>query len=298
MASQQLNALVERFRTMKNPPRNHEQWRIAWDELTRSIPAPPGTRYTEVREDGVTGGWIAGPESGEDAIILHFHGGAFALGASWNHLAMLGVLARRCAGRVFSVDYRLAPEHPYPAAHEDALAAYKWLLAGGVAASRVVMMGDSCGAALVLATVHEAMRAALPLPAAVVCLSPWVDLQQTGESMTRNASRDVFLRASTLERFAVMYAGDADRSSPRLSPLHGEFAGMPPIFIQVGGSEVLLSDGLRLADVAGRAQVPVTLEVWPDVLHEWHCWGDEVPEAAAALARVGAFVESRIPRAR
>lgn len=297
MASQQLQAIIHALRSNPEPPRTTEEWRSAWDAMTMPLPVPPDTTCTPVAAETSKCVWITTPDSSTSRVMLYFHGGAFCIGSPRNHLAMLAILAQRFGGRVLAVDYRLAPDHCFPAAHEDGRAAYRWLLDSGVDAKQVVIAGDSCGATLALATLLHARAAGLPMPAAAICLSPWIDMEQTGATMRTNAANDVFLRKEVLDYCSGLYLPGTDRRDPLVSPLHADLSGLPPLLVQIGGSEVLLSDALRLAEMAAGARVPMTLEICPDVHHDWHIWATEVPESLAALQRIALFVAAHTPAA-
>lgn len=228
-----------------------------------------------------------------DTVVLYFHGGAYALGTAQTMAALAAHVGRRAGARVVSVDYRLAPEHPFPAAPQDALAAYRGLLATGVAAERVVLVGESAGAGLVVATLASLRAAGLPQPAAAVLLSPWVDLTLSGESVTTKAAADPALGATTIRRRIADYVDPAAVADPRVSPLFADLTGLPPLLIQVGSNEILLDDATRLAARAAAADVAVTLEVTPDVPHVFQAFAGLLDEADAALDRIGAFVRSR-----
>jgi acetyl esterase/lipase len=188
------------------------------------------------------------------------------------------------------VDYRLAPEHPFPAALEDCLAAYRWLLGTGISPLDIVIAGDSAGGNLTLTTLLSLRDAGDPLPAAAVCIAPMTDLEGTGESF--RTKDDPALTAEFALKVARHYAGDHDLRLPLLSPYHGDLRGLPPLLIQVGGDEILLSDATRLADDARAAGVEVHLAVWPKMWHVWHVFAPSLPEARRAIDDIGAFIRS------
>jgi acetyl esterase/lipase len=210
------------------------------------------------------------------------------------HRAFLAQLARATGTRVLAVDYRLAPEHPYPAALEDAVAAYRWALDAGYAPSQVVVAGDSAGGGLALATVVALRDAGAPLPAGAVCLSPWLDLALTGASMRSNARVDPILSYEILDGYARLYASAHDRTSPLISPLYADLRGLPPLLIQVGTEEVLLDDAVRCADRAQAAGVAVTLEVVDGMFHVFQMVG-ALPETQAAMREIAVFVKALRP---
>jgi acetyl esterase/lipase len=193
--------------------------------------------------------------------------GAYALGSIETHREFVSRLARASGMRALLIDYRLAPEHPFPAALEDAVAAYHWLIAQGFEASRVLIAGDSAGGGLALAALLALKDAGEGLPAGAVCISPWTDLSSTAESIRTKARVDVVLNPDTLEIYAWRYAGEHDLRSPLISPLYADLSGLPPLLIQVGSDEILLDDATRLAARAREVGVEVTLRVWPEMFH-------------------------------
>jgi monoterpene epsilon-lactone hydrolase len=196
--------------------------------------------------------------------------------------------------RVLGLNYRLAPEHPFPAAVDDVAAAYRWLLDSGIAPARIAIAGDSAGGGLALATTIATRDAGLPLPGAVVSLSPWVDLALTGASMDAKAGDDPIVSREMLLRWAKLYLGDHDARTPLASPLYASLHALPPLLIQVGASEVLLDDATRLAERASTGGVDTTLEVWPEMIHVWQAFAAILPEGRQAIARIGEFVRMHL----
>jgi acetyl esterase/lipase len=191
-----------------------------------------------------------------------------------------------------ALDYRLAPEHPFPAAVEDAVAGYRYLLSRGFAAARIAIAGDSAGGGLTIALLVSLRDAGLPLPACAWCVSPWVDLEGGGASMTAKASVDPMVQPAYLIELAAAYLGGADPRTPLAAPLHADLRQLPPMLIQVGSAETLLDDAVRLAGAAGAADVRVRLEVWPDMIHVWHLFYQQVTAGHRALAEAGTFIRS------
>jgi acetyl esterase/lipase len=207
---------------------------------------------------------------------------------------MISRLSRTAAARALAIDYRLAPEHPFPAAVEDATAAYRWLLSGGVDPAGVVIAGDSAGGGLTVATLVALRDAGDPLPAAAVCLSPWVDMEGLGESMTAKADVDPMIQRGEILEMAQAYLGEADPRTPLAAPLYADLTGLSPMLIQVGTAEVLLDDSIRLAERARAAGVDVTLEPWDDMFHVWQAFALLLPEGQQAIDRIGEFVRERL----
>lgn len=226
--------------------------------------------------------------------ILHFHGGAYALGSAAESAGLASELARRSGACAVSVDYALAPEHPYPAAVNDAIAAYEALLDEGIPADEIVFAGESSGGGLALAAILTIIATGLPRPAAVYVASPWADLTTTGASMTTKADADPSVTAKGLRRRAAEYVTGHDTTDGRISPVFADLAGFPPMLIQVGGNEVLLDDATRLAARAAADGVPVTLEVTPDVPHVFVGLAGMLDEADDALTRAGDFIRTNL----
>lgn len=256
--------------------------------------APDGVAWEEVDAGGVVAEWIVAPEASNDRVLLYLHGGGYTMGSRATHRVLVSRLSEQARARVLSVDYRLAPEHSYPAAVDDAVAAYRWLLAQGVAADRIAIAGDSAGGGLTLATLLALRDAGDPLPAAAVAISPWADLEGTGDSVQTRAHLDKMVSADALKDNADLYAAGTDLRAPGVSPLYGDYTGLPPLLIQVGDAEILLDDSVRVADRAKAAGVDVTLEVWPEMPHVWHAFAGMLPEADQAVARIGEWVRQQI----
>ncbi|GJH07422.1 alpha/beta hydrolase [Caballeronia novacaledonica] len=249
-------------------------------------------------EDAPRGEWLT-PPTNPRATILYLHGGGYYFCSPSSHRAITFGLATRSNASVFSLDYRLAPEHRFPAALDDSVAAYRRLLGDGVPAQSIAIAGDSAGGGLALATLLALRDAGDPLPAAAVLFSPWTDLTCSGESMRTNDGRDPMYHASVFPRVAAQYLGSADARNPYASPVFGEFEGLPPLLIQVGDTELLLDDSTRIATKARAAGVRVELEIWRNVPHIFQIWAPFMPEARDALARAAAFIGGAIsaPRA-
>jgi acetyl esterase/lipase len=228
-----------------------------------------------------------------DDVILYFHGGVYAIGTAAATAGLASDIARRAGARAISVDYRLAPENPYPAAIEDAVAAYRGLLDSGVPASRVALVGESAGAGLAMATLVTLKTAGLPQPSSAALLSPWVDLTLSGTSMTGKATADPALTVEGLRRRASDYVAAGDTADPLVSPVLADLTGVAPLLIQVGSHEILLDDATRLAARAAAADVAVTLEVTPGVPHVFQAFAAMLDEGDVALTRVGTFLRSR-----
>lgn len=296
MASEALSMIVQMLRAQRplELP-SVEQMRAGLEAMAQMAPLPADVRLQAVDAGGVPGEWVEVAESERDRTVLYLHGGGYVIGSTRSHRDLVQRIARAARARVLSIDYRLAPEHPHPAAVEDALAAYRWLLASGVAASRVAIAGDSAGGGLTAATLVALRDAGDPLPAAAVLLSPWVDLEGLGESMRSKAEVDPMVQREALLRMAELYLGGQDPRTPLAAPLHADLHGLPPLLIQVGTAETLLDDSLRFAEKARAQGVEVILEPWEDMIHVWQAFAALLPEGQQAIERIGAFLRERIP---
>jgi epsilon-lactone hydrolase len=267
-------------------------WRRSTELAARFVPMPPKAfAVTSVDTGGVKAEVVSWEGSERD--ILYLHGGGYVLGSPLLFRDLTWRLAKSARARVWCIDYRLAPEHPYPAALEDAVTVYRWLLAGGAAARRIVIMGDSAGGGLALATLLKLRDEGIALPAAAAALSPWTDLALTGASQRKNLDGDPIFQSEEFAIFAGCYLAGADPRTPYASPLFGDLAGLPPILIQVGSDEVLLDDSVRIAEKLRRAGTQAELEVWPRMPHSWHLYARIVPEGRYAIRRIAAFVRAK-----
>lgn len=275
------------------PTLAHFRGRVATFE--RWVPRPPTGTQTLGRElGGVPAVQIAVPHSLPDRHILFLHGGGYVTGSPELYRHVTWRFAAAARARLSAIDYRLAPEHPFPAALDDALAAWRALLAEGADPQRTAFLGDSAGGGLALALCLRLRDEKLPLPAAIVALSPWTDLALSGESMRGNAGADPMESAAIASDFAARYLNGADPCQPYISPLYGDPHGLPPTLIQVGSDEVLRDDSMRMAARMREAGVPVDLEIWPRMPHVWHVFAAVMPEARRAIARIGIFVEDHV----
>ena len=246
--------------------------------------------------NGVPAEWVVPLGMQPARVILFLHGGSFNSGSIVSHRTLAGNVALAAKARALLIDYRLAPEHPFPAAVEDAAATFEWLLAQGSAPSQIVVAGDSAGGTLTLAALMFLRDHNRPLPAAAVCLSPAPDLTFSGESWVFNAKKDLMIDARKERKAVEIYLRGADPRAPLASPYFGDLRRLPPLLIQVGSHEVLLSDSTRIAEKAKEAGVDVTLEVWPGMQHEWQFAAKILPEGKRAISNIGAFVETVFSR--
>ena len=257
----------------------------------RWLPNPPaGTKFLAVDAGGVPGEFVATAASRLDRHVLFLHGGGYVTGSSALYRHFTWRIATAARARVLAINYRLAPEHPFPAALDDALAAFRWLLAGVADPQRTAVMGDSAGGGLALALLLRLRDHGLELPAAAVVLSPWTDLALTGASLSLHAKSDPMMDAGYARLFADCYLAGADPRNPYASPLYGDPVGMPPTLIQVGSDEILRDDAVRMAEILHAAGCRARIEVWPRMPHAWHLFAPVLPEAREAIARIGDFV--------
>src|SRR5262245_4840984 len=263
--------------------------------LGRLVPGPPrGTETVRLDAGGVMAERVATQVSRADRHILYLHGGSFITGWPALYRDLTWRLATMCRARVLCIDYRLAPEHPFPAALDDAVAAYRWLLAQGAEARHIAMMGDSAGGGLVFAALLRLRDEGTALPAAAVAVSPWTDLALTGESFRLNAKIDPLIPVELAPRVVGLVLAGADPRHPYASPLYGDLSGLPPTLIQVGGDDVLRDDAVRMADKMRAAGCHVELDVWPGLWHVWHALVRVMPEARAAVARIAGFMQDKL----
>ena len=255
--------------------------------------SPAGTQTTEIVANGVNAVHVAVRQARSDRYVLYFHGGAYAVGTAalfrdftWR----IGAAAGAC---VLYFDYRLAPEHPFPAALEDAVAVYRWL-AGRLDPGQIAFMGDSAGGGLALATLHKLRDEGIALPGAVVAVSPWTDLALTGPSLRSNAAADPMLNVAHLPALADSYLAGADPRHRYASPLYGDASGLPPTLIHVGSDEILRDDSIRMAEKLRVAGCDVEIEVWPRMPHAWHHYARILPEGRRAIERIGAFLRDKL----
>lgn len=241
---------------------------------------------------GVRAEWTSTPNAAANRAILYVHGGGYVIGSLDSHRHAVAEMGRAAAARVLALDYRLAPEHPFPAPVEDTLAGYRYLLAQGFAPSHIALAGDSAGGGLVVAAMLAIRDAGLPQPACGWCISPWIDMEATGGSITSKSAEDPTVQKAGLEFMAKAYLGGADPKHPHASPLHADFKGLAPLLIQVGAAETLLDDATRLASLAGAAHVAVTLEIWPEMIHVWHVMHPVLAAGRKAIANGGAFLRA------
>lgn len=293
MASPALATVLDMLRTGGLLDGTLEEMRARWDGQAAGMPPLDGVTDEPVDAGGVRAVWFR-PAEAADGAVVYFHGGGYVMGSIATHRLLLAGLARATGLAVLAVDYRLAPEHRHPAAVEDAVRAYRWVLARGRDPRTVVLAGDSAGGGLTVAALVALRDAGDPLPAGGVCISPWTDLTLSSETMRSKAEVDPLVTRRILEMGAEAYLAGAPATTPTASPLFADLRGLPPLLVQVGSEEMLLDDARGLAERARASGVEATLEVWDAMFHVWHAFAMLLPEGQAAIERIGAWVGARI----
>ena len=293
--SPQLDRVISLIRARATAPRKSlEEDRVSYETMLSALTVDEDISTERIGAGGVPAEWIAAPGADPAVVMLYLHGGGYVLGSMRTHRVMLAHLARACQGNVLGLEYRLAPENPFPAPVDDTLAAYRWLLVQGYDHRKVVLAGDSAGGGLVVAAMVAMRYAGEPMPAAGVCLSPWVDMEATGQSFVTNAAADPSVAKDRILRMAGLYLAGKSPQAPLASPLHADLRGLPPLLVQVGSIETLLDDARALTERAQAAGVLVELEVWEDMPHVWQHFAPILPEAQHAIARIGEFVRKYV----
>jgi acetyl esterase/lipase len=288
-----LEAIVAGFRAMQSrwdERTTTEAMRADFEAWCARFPDDREACITRVSAGGVPADQIAPPGPAPARVVLYLHGGGYSLGSARSHRSLAKRIARDARARVLLPDYRLAPEHVFPAAVEDAVAAYRWLLDAGVAAERIAVAGDSAGAGLALALLVSLRDGDAPLPACAVLVSPFADLECRGASYATLAEHDPIVSRELGLAMGRAYAGDRDPSDPLASPVHAALDGLPPLLVQVGDREVVLDDARAIARRAREAGVPAQLDLWPDVVHAWPLYASDLEAGRRAIAELAAFV--------
>jgi acetyl esterase/lipase len=285
---------IRRLLVSKPRPTTLAERRERLDEIGSAYGVAPDIAFNAARIGGVESEWSAAPGSDGTRVLIFFHGGGYCSGSIRSHRSMASEAGRAAGIRALAVGYRLAPEHPYPAALQDAMAVYDALLADGVPARHVAVGGDSAGGNLTLALMLSLRDAGKPLPACGCLVSPWTDLAMTGATLASKASVDPIISKPYLQELADAYLAGTEPKLPLVSPLNADLTGLPPLLVQVGSAETLLDDAIRIAARAAADDVRVTLEVWPHMIHAWHLWAARLASGRAALASAGAFMRAAL----
>ena len=279
----------------KPRPVGWAQRRARLDEVGAYWPVADDVELNPVDLDGVPGEWSMVPGTDPSRVLVFFHGGGYCSGSVRSHRRMATEAGRAAGVRTLAVGYRLAPEHPFPAARDDALTAWHWLRKQGIDAAHIAVGGDSAGANLSVALINQLRADSEELPACAWLVSPWTDLTMSGSTMTTKDAVDPLMHKGYLEELANAYVpAGMESNDPRISVLYAELHGLPPALIQVGSDETLLDDASRFATAAGAADVPVTLEIWPHMIHAWHLWNAHLDAGRRALASAAAFIRRHL----
>jgi len=281
---------IRKLLTEKPRPVGWAERRQRINEIGSTWPVADDVQLEEVDLGGVKGEWSIVPGSDPSRVLMFFHGGGYCSGSIVSHRRMVTEAGRAARVRTLAVDYRLAPEHPYPSAHQDAMTAWRFLRRQGIEARHIAVGGDSAGGNLTITLINRLRGAGEEQPACAWLASPWTDLTMSAASLADKDGTDPLIHKAYLEELAQAYAGAVDRSDPLISPLFADLHGFPPTLVQVGSAETLLDDAVRLARAAGEADVGVTLEVWPHMIHAWPMWNARLEPGRRALLRAGSFI--------
>ncbi len=295
MSRQQLDKLLQIFE--RQPPlgsQSLEEERRTLDEGGARFAVPADVVLAPVEAGGVAAEWLTAPGARSDRAVLYLHGGGYVIGSIKSHRYLMQNISRHSGARTLGIDYRLAPEHPFPAALEDACAAYQWLLDTGFAADRIAIAGDSAGGGLTLATLIRLRDAGIPLPAAGVLISPWADLTGQADAVRSRAATDPMVKPDGLFSLARHYVQETEATNPLVSPVFADLTGLPPLLIHVGGREILYDDAITIAANASRAKVPVALVDEPELFHVWHAFAPMLDEGQRAVEQIGGWLQARL----
>lgn len=268
--------------------------RVGLEAVARVMPLPGGVDQSAAGLPGLRAAWLTPRAAGLDGVVLYLHGGAYTIGSMNTHRVLASWLVRHSGLRVLLPEYRRAPEHPFPAAIQDALRAYRWLLEQGRSPARITLAGDSAGGGLCAALMIALRDQGLPLPAAAALLSPWTDLAGTGESLHSRSAIDPLFSHLNIIRAGKFYTNGNDPCDPLISPLYGNLTGLPPVLIHVGDHEVLLDDSTRLAERIRAAGGKVELVIWPEMWHVFQALGNWAPESQLSLQQIGQFLRRAV----
>ena len=300
MASPESEVLADLYRDWgrrmaADPEMPIDQFRDMFEEWATVTAEPADVAYEETAIGGIPALWARPASHRQDVLLICFHGGGYVTGSRVSHRKLFGHIAVAAKASALIVEYRRAPENPYPAAIEDALTAYRWALGSGVKAKNIAFVGDSAGGGLAVALALAARRDGLPVPGAIFVMSPWLDLEAKGRSYDANAGVDLIVSRPVIQNIVPMFLGAANSvEDPIANPIPADPAGLPPVLIQVGGNESFLDDSRHFAAFAKQAGVEVELDVVPEMQHVFHFLGGVAPEADAAIARAGAWLEAKL----
>jgi epsilon-lactone hydrolase len=289
---------IEAIRALLSSKPRPVEWperRKRLDEVGSVWPVADDVKITSVDVDGVPGEWSIVPGSDPSHVVMFFHGGGYCSGSIVSHRRLVTEAGRAAGARTLAIAYRLAPEHPFPAAYDDVLTAWRFLRDRNIPAAHIAIGGDSAGAGLALALIGRLHDAHEELPGCAWLISPWTDLTMSGTTLSSKEAVDPLIHKQYLIELADAYLpAGMDRKDPRVSPLYADLNGFPPVLIQVGSAETLLDNATRFAAVAGAADVRVTLEIWPQMIHAWPLWNARLEPGRRALASAGAFIRQHL----
>ena len=292
MAESEIDA-IRTLLTSKPRPVGWTERRRRLDEVGSIWPVADDIKLEGVEFDGLPAEWSMAPGSEASRVLLFFHGGGYCSGSIQSHRRLVSEAGRAAGVRTLAVGFRLAPEHPFPAAFDDALAAWRYLEGRGIAAGHIAIGGDSAGAGLTVALINRLRVEGAGQPGCAWLISPWTDLTLSGETLASKDAVDPLIHKAYLKELADAYLpANLDRRDPRVSPLFAELTGLPPVLVQVGSAETLLADATRFAAAAGAADVPVTLQIWPHMIHAFPMWNARLAPGREALASAGAFMRA------
>jgi len=270
------------------------EMRKRWHRFAGMLRSVRGVERTEANINGLHAEWLAPGDAADGKLLLYLHGGAYIMGGCRTHRQLVGHIAKIAGVKALLPEYRLAPEHRFPAAIDDATAIYRSLLEQGYAAENIVVAGDSAGGGLTMATLLSLRHSGDPLPAGACLLSPWLDLSGSGESMTTHAQKDPWFRPADLPDVTRHYCDESQLTDPLVSPVYANLAGMPPLYIQVGADEILLSDSTRITEKIIAAGGSADLEIWPEMWHVFQMFLRFMPEGRQAVQKIGAYVRATL----
>jgi acetyl esterase/lipase len=295
MTVAQLDSLITLLRSRPAPEKpDVADSRARYEKMAALLGGAPDAKVAKVDAGGMPSEWVAAPGCDPDRAVLYLHGGGYVIGSLNTHRRLAYDISAACGARVLLIDYRLAPEHPFPAAVDDATTAWRWLLQQGLKPSRLAIAGDSAGGGLTIATLVNLRDQKLPLPACAVAISPWVDLEVVGSSMTSRAAQDPMVQKPGIQFMASLYLNGKDAKSPLAAPLHADVKGLPPVLVQVGSAETLLDDAMRIAEKLHTAGVEVKLSVWPNQVHVFPFFAPILSEGRDGCIEIGTYIRSKV----
>jgi len=281
----------ELFQSPRKSPQSVQELRQSIEKFLDDFPPDPDVKIESFHIEHIPAEWVLAPGIKKEKVILLVHGGGFNAGSMKSHRDFAGRLSAAAQKAVLSFDYRLAPEHPFPAALEDTLTVYSWLLKQGYSPSDLFALGVSCGGGLIVSLCFLLKEKKLPLPAALICLSPWSDLTISGDSIYKNAGKDLVTK-ERLEKAVEMYIGNHSAKDPLISPVFGDLSNLPPLFVLVGSIETLLDDALKLAERAREAGIETTLDIQENMIHAWPLYASRFPEGEETIESIASFLNS------